>query len=119
MVQSLVNKEDDQQLLSTSLIEILSGSRQCVLVHHHDEETMMILTRETANISKPTKKDLAHAALSLTQFLSQKQITVVDHPPYLPDLALCDLWLLLRLKNVIKGMYFGSVDEIHIIVISH
>ena len=38
--------EDDQQLLSASLIEILSHSRWCVKVHCHDEGTMIILTKK-------------------------------------------------------------------------
>ena len=44
MVQDLVNVKDDKQLLSASLIEILSRSRRCALVHCHDEGTMMMPT---------------------------------------------------------------------------
>ena len=52
MVQGLVNMEDDEQLLSAFLIEILSHSRQREPVHCHDEGTMMILIKENNEISK-------------------------------------------------------------------
>ena len=32
----------------------------------------------------------AHNALSIRQFLAEKQITTLEHPPYSPDLAPCD-----------------------------
>ena len=37
---------------------------------------------------------------------------MLDHPPYSLDLAPCDFWLLPKLKSVVKGMHFASVDEI-------
>jgi hypothetical protein len=33
---------------------------------------------------------LAHDALAVRDFLAKKSIMKLDHPPYLPDLALCD-----------------------------
>lgn len=54
----------------------------------------------------------AHTALSVRQFLANKQITALDHPPYSPDLAPCDFWLFPRLKTVLKGTHFASVEEI-------
>jgi len=33
----------------------------------------------------------AHNALSVKQFLANKNITVLEYPPYSPDLAPCDL----------------------------
>lgn len=32
----------------------------------------------------------AHTALAMKHFLAQRRITVLDHPPYLSDLAPCD-----------------------------
>ena len=54
----------------------------------------------------------AHTALSTRQLLANKQVTVLDHPPYSPDLAPCDFWLFPKLKSVVKGLHFASVDEI-------
>jgi transposase len=35
----------------------------------------------------------AHDALALREFLAKKSILKLDHPPYSPDLAPCELWL--------------------------
>ena len=48
----------------------------------------------------------AHAALSVRQFLATKQVTILDHPPYSPDLAPCDYFLFPKLKGTIKGTRF-------------
>ena len=54
----------------------------------------------------------AHAALSVRQFLATKQVTILDHPPYSPDLAPCDYFLFLKLKGTIKGTRFEGVEDI-------
>jgi transposase len=40
----------------------------------------------------------AHTALSIQEFLVEKKIPVVPHPPYSPDLAPCDFFLFPRIK---------------------
>jgi hypothetical protein len=37
--------------------------------------------------------------LSVEQFLAQKSMAEMEHPPYSPDLALNDLWLFLKIKS--------------------
>uniref|UniRef100_A0A8C4QZV8 Mos1 transposase HTH domain-containing protein n=1 Tax=Eptatretus burgeri TaxID=7764 RepID=A0A8C4QZV8_EPTBU len=54
----------------------------------------------------------AHTTLSVMQLLADKQITVLEHPPYSPDLAPCDFFLFPRLKTPMKGTHFASVEEI-------
>jgi transposase len=44
----------------------------------------------------------AHKTLSLKQFLAQKSITEVVHPPYSPDLAPNGSWLFPKIKSVVK-----------------
>jgi len=51
----------------------------------------------------------AHNALSVKQFLANKSITVLEHPPYLPDLAPCDFVLFPKIMSVLKGTHFVSV----------
>ena len=46
-----------------------------------------------------------HTLFLVWQFLSNK-ITVCPHPPYSPDLALCDFWLFPKLKMAMKGKRF-------------
>jgi len=41
---------------------------------------------------------LAHTALSVREFLAKKNIPVLPHPPYSPDLAPCDFYLFPKLK---------------------
>lgn len=54
----------------------------------------------------------AHNALSIRQFLAERNVTVLDQPPYSPDLAPCDFFLFPKLKEVIKGVRFPDVDDI-------
>ena len=48
----------------------------------------------------------------MREFLAKKRIPTLHHPPYSPDLAPCDFWLFPRLKIVLKGTHFTSVEEI-------
>jgi len=66
----------------------------------------------------------AHTALSIREFLAKKNIPVLPHPPYGPDLAPCDFCLFSNLKFKLKGHHFGTVeniqkvisDELHILI---
>jgi hypothetical protein len=44
--------------------------------------------------------------------LAKHSIPVVPHPPYSPDLAPCDFFLVPRLKSTLKGKRFQDVAEI-------
>jgi transposase len=52
-----------------------------------------------------------HNALSVKQFLTKNSMTQLLHPPYSPDLALCDFFLFPRMKQVLKGKRFVDVEE--------
>jgi len=54
----------------------------------------------------------AHKALSIRQFLAEKNIAVLEQPPYSPDLAPCDFFLFPKLKGIIKGTRFEVVEAI-------
>jgi len=53
----------------------------------------------------------AHAALSGREFLATKQITVLEHPAYLPDLAPNDFFLFPKIKEVLKGRPFHKTNS--------
>jgi transposase len=55
---------------------------------------------------------LAHTTLSVREFLANKQITVLEQPPYLPDLAPPMIFLLLKIKEILKGRNFGDIHDI-------
>ena len=54
----------------------------------------------------------AHTALSIREFLAKKNIPVLPHPPYSPDLAPCDFCLFPKLKLKLKGHHFGTIENI-------
>jgi histone-lysine N-methyltransferase SETMAR len=54
----------------------------------------------------------AHNALSVKQFLANKNITVLEHPPYSPDLAPCNFYLFPKIKSMLKETHFLSVENV-------
>ena len=54
----------------------------------------------------------AHNALSIYQFLAERNVTMLDHPPYSLDLAPCNFFLFSKLKEVIKGVHFPDMEAI-------
>jgi len=50
------------------------------------------------NINAPV-----HNALSVRGFLAAKQITVLEHPAYSPDIAPNDFFLFTKIKKILKG----------------
>ena len=55
----------------------------------------------------------AHTARSVREFLA-KNIPILPHPPYSPDLAPCDFYLFPKLKLKLKGHHFGTVENIQL-----
>jgi len=53
-----------------------------------------------------------HTALSVREFLATKQITVLEHPVYSPDLAPNDFFLCPKIKEILKGRHFDDIDDI-------
>jgi len=54
----------------------------------------------------------AHCAIRVHQFLAQRVVAVLDHPPYSPNLAPADFFLFPRLKSIMKGLCFADVATI-------
>ncbi|GBM57467.1 Putative uncharacterized protein FLJ37770 [Araneus ventricosus] len=52
-----------------------------------------------------------HTAIRVRQFLATRKVTVLEHPPYSPDLASAD-FLFPRLKGVLKGLRFSDIAQI-------
>jgi hypothetical protein len=60
-----------------------------------DRETVRKIFTEDLNMRKVCAKNdnaPAHTALSVRKFLVSKQIIVLEHPPYSPDLAPSDIF---------------------------
>jgi hypothetical protein len=45
------------------------------------------------------------------EFLASKQKTVLEHPPCSPDLAPCDSFLFLKIKEMLKGRHFDDTSS--------
>ena len=58
----------------------------------------------------------AHTALSIQEFLVKKNILLLPHIPYSPDLAPCDFYLFPKLESKLKGYHFGTMENIQKIV---
>ena len=58
----------------------------------------------------------AHTALSIREFLAMKNIPVLPHPPYSPDVTPCDFYLFPKLKSKLKGHNFWTMENIQQIV---
>jgi len=51
---------------------------------------------------------------SKEEILATKQINVLEHPAYLPDLAPIDFFLFLKIKEILKSRHFDDIDDIRI-----
>ena len=49
---------------------------------------------------------------SKEEFLATKQITVLEHPAYSPDLAPSDFFLFPKIKEILKERHFVDTDDI-------
>jgi histone-lysine N-methyltransferase SETMAR len=54
----------------------------------------------------------SHNSTIVKQFLAQRKVTVLDHPPYSPDLAPADYFLFRKVKSQMKGCLFNSISDI-------
>lgn len=79
------------------LPEVLRGLRIGGLMLHHDNAS-------------------PHTAAATLKFLRENNIRLIEHPPYSPDLAMCDFWLFFNLKNNLRGRRFTSEEEIDVTI---
>ena len=54
----------------------------------------------------------AHNALEIREFLAKNNIAVLKQAPYFPDLAPCDVFLFLKLKEIIKVTRFQDSEAL-------
>ena len=52
------------------------------------------------------------AWIRAAKILATKQITVLEHPAYSPDLAPSDFILFPKIKEILKGRHFDETDDI-------
>jgi len=54
----------------------------------------------------------SHNATIVKQFLAQQKVTVLDHPPYSPDLEPADYFLFQKVKSHLNWHLFDSISDI-------
>ena len=54
----------------------------------------------------------SHNAIIVKQFLAQRKMAVLDHPPYSPVLAPADYFLFPKVKSHLKWRLFDSISDI-------
>lgn len=54
----------------------------------------------------------AHTSLLVRGFLAKNNTVMMPQPPYSPDMAPCDFFLFPKIKKTLKGLRFGSMDNI-------
>jgi hypothetical protein len=53
-----------------------------------------------------------HCSVLVQEELAKQQVTVLPHPPYIPDLAPCDFFFFPHLKQKLHRRRFQSAEEI-------
>ena len=104
--RGIVHKEfvpPGQTVNQTFYREVLDRLRKRVVRVRPDIAANWILHQDNAP---------SHNALSIREFLTEKKIPVLPHPPYSPDLAPCDFFLFPKIKSKLKGHNHESVENI-------
>ena len=53
-----------------------------------------------------------NASILICHYLAKHQTTVLPHPPYTPDLATADFFLFPKLKAILKGRRFQTINDV-------
>jgi len=53
-----------------------------------------------------------YRAVAVQEFLARKQVSVLNNPPYSPDISPCDYFLFPKLKLQLKGRLFEDIQDI-------
>jgi hypothetical protein len=77
-----------------------------------ERKCTMKKTRTLAQQLAPTLQHPAHTFMKTTEFVTNNNMVIVPHPPYLPHLAPCDFTLFPKLKMKLKGQRFETVSDI-------
>ena len=54
----------------------------------------------------------SHKTKAVTNYLEEKRIVLLPHPPYSPDLAPCDFFLFPEIKKKLAGRHFDRIENL-------
>ncbi|GBN39911.1 hypothetical protein AVEN_108299-1 [Araneus ventricosus] len=63
------------------------------------------------SVETAPRQSRPHTPICMRQFLATRKVTVLEHPPYSPDLAPAD-FLFPHLKGALKGLRFSDIAQI-------
>ncbi|KAG5324374.1 SETMR methyltransferase, partial [Acromyrmex heyeri] len=84
----------------------------------NDRNESLKMMEEALNISREMIRTILHEDLDWSllhdnaSILAQNRVSVLNHPPYSPDLASCDFSLFPKLKLKLKGRFFDDIPTI-------
>ena len=73
--------------------------------------TVHSIIRKELKMRKIYAKFVPRMLILVTDYLTKMGIKTVPHPPYCPDLALCDFWLFLKIKEKLRGCRYETIEE--------
>ncbi|GFW06840.1 histone-lysine N-methyltransferase SETMAR [Trichonephila clavipes] len=104
---------------STGLIKAIKlEGQKTVTVNWYTTKSSLpeILQENVRELMLNHESATSHTAGLTAEFLNQNQIKVIEHPPYSPDLAMCDFWLFINLKKNLSGRCFHSEYDIDVAI---
>jgi hypothetical protein len=78
----------------------------------NSNETCAMLSEVYAGEAMKKSNTPAHKTLSVEQFLAQKSITEMEHPPCSLDLVPNDIWLFPKTKSALNGQRFQVTEDV-------
>jgi hypothetical protein len=71
-----------------------------------------LITERSSICCRPVMQFCVYVRVGI-QNSGEIKMSVIPHPPYSPDLAPCDFFLLPKMKLKLEGRRFGTTEEIH------
>ena len=100
----------------TEWVEQWACIKFCVKLEHSSTETIQMIQKATATGNwwlAASSWQCSHSCItSHAEFFGKTSDDPGDSGPYSPDLVSCDFWLFQKLKSLLKGKRFQSIDEI-------
>jgi len=96
---------ENRRLIVRSIAEQVNIDRETVSKILTEDLDMRKVCAKWSQRSSPKNK-------RKKEFLATKQITVLEHPAYSPDIAPNDFFLFSKIKEILKVRHFNDTDDI-------
>ncbi len=102
----------DERMDSDLYISILKCVREAIRIKHPDlwNQKNFFIHQDNA---------LCHVSIQMAEYFHSMDQDLRAHPPYSPDLALCDFWAFPALKKQIRDIRFEHLDDLKELVRQH